>query len=341
VDDTDSYAGWLELVYDLRLVGALEGLERQGRDYRHCGKLGSGAFRILPAGARQQNRLSVLFIGPVEGHSGNYNNDRLRGILRLVYEAVAQAGLLMGGIVPAWCGVFYVQRIRPAELIMKNGKIKISTILLLVAALVAAAYFGRGWLLREMTIHQLLNENKQLKTAITNLTTEEQIGYAKVIKQETRDGKVWTTLRFVETARNDKLKKILEKDYTIEGDIVHFDALIVKFGDKMVMDGRERAMYLWRRVYGEDMAPQNGFSIENPGAEPARYADLLAQLPVKQRDLLWSNIWDLANDPEKLKQDGITAIYGNAVYTRLKEGLIYVFKITPTGQLYPEVIPDM
>ena len=58
-----------------------------------------------------------------------------------------------------------------------------------------------------MTIHQLLNENKQLKEAITNLTAEEQIGYAKVIKQETKDGKVWTTLRFVETARDDKLKK--------------------------------------------------------------------------------------------------------------------------------------
>ena len=224
---------------------------------------------------------------------------------------------------------------------MKNGKVKISTIVILAAVLVAAGYFGRGYLLREMTIHQLLNENKQLKSAITNLTAEEQIGYAKVISQETKEGSVVTKLRFVETARDDKLKKIVEKDYTIEGDIVHFDALIVKFGDKMVMDGKERAMFLWRRVYGEGMAPQNGFAIESPGAEPQRYADLLSRLPIKQKELFWSNIWDLANDPEKLKQDGITAIYGNAVYTRLKQGLIYVFKISPTGQLYPEIVPDM
>ena len=224
---------------------------------------------------------------------------------------------------------------------MKPAKIRITVLLLLVVVLVAAGYFGQGYLLREMTIHQLLNENKQLKEAITNLTTEEQIGYAKVIKQETKDGKLVTTLRFVETARSDKLKKILEKDYTIEGDIVHFDALIVKFDNKMVMDGKERAMYLWRRIYGETMAPQNGFAIESPGAEPARYTDLLARLPIKQRKMFWSNIWDLANDVEKLKQDGITAIYGNTVYSKLKEGLIYVFKISPTGQLYPEVVPDM
>jgi len=224
---------------------------------------------------------------------------------------------------------------------MKPAKVKISTIVILAIVLIPAYYFGKGFLNLTTTIHQLLTENKQLKEAITNLTAEEQIGYAKVIKQETKDSKVWTTLRFVETARDDKLKKIVEKDYTIEGDIVHFDALIVKFGDKMVMDGKERAMYLWRRVYGEGMAPQDGFPIETAGAEPARYEDLFGRLPIKQRELFWSNIWDLANDAEKLKEFGITAIYGNVVYARLKQGLIYVFKISPTGQLYPEVVPDM
>jgi len=224
---------------------------------------------------------------------------------------------------------------------MKSAKVKITILVVLAAGLIAAGYFGRGWLSRQITIQKLLSENKQLKQAITNLTDEEQIGYAKVIKQETKDGKVWTTLRFVETARDDKLKKILEKDYTIEGDIVHFDALIVKFSDKMVMDGKERAMYLWRRIYCESMAPQNGLPIESPGTEPQRYADLMSRLSVGQRDLFWTNIWDLANNLDKLKEYGITAIYGNVIYSQLKVGLIYVFKISPTGQVYREVVPDM
>ena len=224
---------------------------------------------------------------------------------------------------------------------MRTAKVKISTLVIIAVILVAAGFLVRDWFFNALTIQQLLSDNKQLKAAISNLTAEEQIGYAKVIKQETKDGKLWTTLRFVETARDDKLKKIVEKDYTIEGDIVHFDALIVKFDSKMVMDGRERALYLWRRVYGEKMAPQDGFPIENPGAEPARYADLLARLPIKQRELFWSGIWALANDLEKLQQYGITAVYGNVVYSQLKEGLIYVFKISPTGQLYPEIVPAM
>jgi cell division protein FtsB len=192
---------------------------------------------------------------------------------------------------------------------------------------VVLVYLGRGLYRGAITVHELLAENKNLKQAITNLTREEQIGYAKVTSQELQDGELFTTIKFVETARDDKLKKILEKEYTIGGDIIHFDALIVKFGDKMVMDGKTKALYLWRRIYGEKMTPGNGFAIEEPGAEPVRYSDMLQALPIKQRELFWSSIWELAND--------------NVVYSKLREGLIYVFKISPTGQLYPEVIPDM
>jgi hypothetical protein len=207
--------------------------------------------------------------------------------------------------------------------------------------LIVLAYLGRGFYYRAITVHELLTENKHLKQAITNLTHENQIGYAKVISQEPNDGKILTTLKFIETARDDKLKTVLEKEYTIEGDIVYFDALIVKFGDKMVMDGKTKALYLWRRVYSEKMAPEQGFAIDEPGAEPQRYGDLLKLLPMKQKRLFWSNIWDLANDPDKLKEHDIEAIYGNAVYSRLREGLIYVFKISPAGQVYPEVVPDI
>ncbi|UCD50396.1 MAG: hypothetical protein JSW27_23085 [Phycisphaerales bacterium] len=207
--------------------------------------------------------------------------------------------------------------------------------------LVAAAYFGRGFYQRAMTIHELLGENKELKQAISTLTTEDQIGYAKVISQRTEGDHLLTTLRFVETSRDDKTRKILQKEYTIEGDVIHFDALIVKFDDQMVMDGKARALYLWRRVYGEKMTPEQGFPIEEPGAEPKRYQDLLKVLPIKHQELFWSSIWDLANNPEQLGQHGIRAIYGNVIYSQLREGLIYVFKIGPTGHLYVEDVFDM
>jgi hypothetical protein len=63
------------------------------------------------------------------------------------------------------------------------------------------------------------------------------------------------------------------------------------------MDGKARALYIWRRVYGEKMAPEEGLPIETMGSEPKRYADLLKLLPADQRDLFWSHIWDLAMTP--------------------------------------------
>lgn len=220
-------------------------------------------------------------------------------------------------------------------------KLKVLPLIVIVAALVGVAYLGRTPYKVIATIHELLAENKELKQALTNLRREDQIGYAKVIAREMKDGELFTTIKFVETARNNKLNKILEKEYTIAGDIIHFDALIVKFGSKMVMDGRTRALYLWRRVYGEKMTPADGFAIEEPGTEPQRYKDLLETLPIEHRKMFWSEIWELANDTEKLAEYDIDAIYGNAVYWKLREGLIYVFKINSSGQVYPEIVPDI
>jgi hypothetical protein len=191
------------------------------------------------------------------------------------------------------------------------------------------------------TIEQLLQNNQQLKQAISNLKTETQIGYAKVLSQTDVNDVLCTKLLFVETEPNEPLKPILRKEFELQGDVVHFDALIVKFGQQLVMDGSERAIYLWRRIYGDTMRPQDGFSIEQEGVEPARYGRLCEALSLEDRQLFWESIWDLSNDPYRLEQMGIRAVYGNVVYQRLQPGLIYIFKISPTGTLFPEVIPDL
>jgi len=219
----------------------------------------------------------------------------------------------------------------------------IPKILLLILFGVALLLIAIGIYRAGSAIDKLLTENKKLKQALTNLTDTGKIGYAKVTSQTVdNEGKVLSTqLKFVETARDNELDKILEKTYTIDGDIVHFDALIVKFGDKVVMNGQKKSLYLWRRIYGENMAPGSGFPIEEPGKEPQRYSELLKQLSLRQREVFWENIWSLANDPQKLRKYDIEAIFGNVTYVKLKKGLLYIFRISSTGQVYPEVVPEL
>lgn len=215
---------------------------------------------------------------------------------------------------------------------------KIITTLLTLTVL---AFVGGTVFYGTKTVHDLLASNEKLKEAISTLTHEDQIGFAKVLKQETREGQLYTTIKFVETARGDMLTKVLEKEYEIEGDVIHFDALVVTFSDQAVMDGKARSLYLWRRVYGETMSPAEGYDIETPGTHPERYAGLLRDLKLPEQQLFWEAIWDLANNPEALRDHGIKAIYGNAVYKRLQPGLIYIFKIGTDGQVYPETVLDL
>jgi len=220
---------------------------------------------------------------------------------------------------------------------------------LIITLLVGAALWAASAKWQQDSIEELLSQNKKLKQAITNLTKEDQIGYAKVIRQEDKNGIPHTTFKFVETARDDKSKLLLEKTYTIKGDVIHFDALIVKFDNKMVLDGSNRSLYLWRRVYGEHRPPEEGFPIEKEGQEPERYQNFLGELSLMDKFLLkenpkekfWSSIWDLANDQKKLQQFGITAVYGDVKYLKMQPKFIYIFKITNTGSIFPEIVPEL
>jgi hypothetical protein len=210
------------------------------------------------------------------------------------------------------------------------------TLIVIAAGLVLYHNFATN-----KTIEELLTENTELKKAISNLEYEEQIGYAKVLSQFTQDGKLYTRLMFIETAPGDPTEHILRKEFVIEGDVIHFDAIIVKFSGQLVADGKERAMYMWRRVYGENTPPDQGLPIEQSGQPSPRYESISRKLSIEDRELFWSNIWNLSNDPKRLEKMGIEAIFGNVVYKRLKPGLIYVFKVGSTGNLYPETIPDL
>lgn len=207
------------------------------------------------------------------------------------------------------------------------------------AAILTFAIIGVSFYQSSSTIHSLLTENHELNKAIKNLTAEEQIGYA-TIQSQARDltGQLQSTVRFVQTAAGRPKEIVSEQLFTITGDVIHFDALIVKFNNQYVQDGKGRSLYLWRRIYGENNSPASGKLIELPGDAPERYHSISKSLRMKDSDIFWEAIWELANNPEQLSEYGITAVFGNAIYSRMQEGQITLFKISPTGQIYPEVL---
>lgn len=211
--------------------------------------------------------------------------------------------------------------------------------LIALVALMTAGIFGVSFYLSSSTIHDILTENHALNKAIRNLTEETQIGFATVLNQETDAlGQVSTTIKFVQTAAENPREIVDEQIFQIEGAVVHFDALVVKFSDESVRTGKEKALFLWRRIYGEHTPPEKGAAINQPGTAPERYHGITRTLKLRERSVFWDAIWALANDPHQLSAYGVTAVFGNAVYTRVEPGKVYLFKIGATGQIYPEVL---
>ncbi|HAQ57641.1 MAG TPA: hypothetical protein DEA16_05980 [Opitutae bacterium] len=221
----------------------------------------------------------------------------------------------------------------------KRSKGKWIGSLMVLAALVTASILGISFYHSTASIHKLLTENHQLNKAVRNLTQEEQIGYATLQSQSRNDlGELESVVRFVQTAADNPQTTVSEQLFVVRGDIIYFDALIVKFTNEYVKDGTERALYLWRRIYGETTTPANGDAIEIPGTAPERYYTITESLHLKNRDIFWEAIWELANDPTRLSDYGVQAVFGNAIYTRMQPGKVYIFKISASGQIYPDIV---
>ena len=133
------------------------------------------------------------------------------------------------------------------------------------------------------SIHELLDDNRELCKDIRNLTEQHRVGYVKVLEQRQVDGRLNTRLIFVITDPEDPTRQVLKKEYELEGDVVYSDALIVRFGKKLVMDGKEHALYLWRRVDGETMRPDQRF-------ESISTERLLNGTGLLRKDLIWGSM---------------------------------------------------
>lgn len=225
---------------------------------------------------------------------------------------------------------------------MISSKIwKIAIASLALGGIVVGGILSYAALFAGKTIHDLLGENSELREAISNLAQEDQVGYAKVVSQETIDGATRTRMLFVVTDREDPTARVIEREVDIDGDVVFFDALIVKFGGDIVMDGKEKSLLLWRRLYGENTPPSEGHPIEIEGSSSPRYTDLSSKLSLAEQEIFWTEIWNLADNPDRLSSLGVQALYGNAVYRRVRPGVIYVFHIEATGALYVEAVADL
>jgi hypothetical protein len=175
----------------------------------------------------------------------------------------------------------------------------------------------------------------QQRAAIGRLTKSRRVAQAVVTRRWTdKDGKTWSHVRFVEV--DEQGAEIARREADIEGEVVHFDALVLKFENEHVQQGdpvRGRSVLLFRRMYGEHLAPEKGIALDEAEEDGVPQAYRARDAVSDGERALWARFWELARNPEAARGEGVRVAQGEVAYTRLEEGMLYELTLDDAGGL--------
>lgn len=166
---------------------------------------------------------------------------------------------------------------------------------------------------------------QKLDTAMRLLKVNHRVAWLTVLEQDEDPDtqEVFTTGQFVEV--NEKGDMLGDPQvFRIKGDIVYIDNWVVKFDDKYIERAeidRSTSLVLFRRIFGESQAPNDGILLDSVGSRPKVYGagDRMSDFE-KQ---IWTEFWTIANDESMAQELGIRAAHGEAPSMKLQKGKSY------------------
>lgn len=191
----------------------------------------------------------------------------------------------------------------------------------------------------QQEITRLEDENNRLELANILLKKDHRLARISQIVSKTapESGQTQTSFAFCELDGLGQPQGV-PQTYTIQGDVVYIDTLLVKFEDSYVEQGDEfrgASLCLFRRLFGENQTPSDGFLIDSPIGTPRSYQldkPLTPEMIAFQQNI-WGSFWQLATNPELAKQKGVRAAQGSAPSQKLVPGLNYQLELRNTGEL--------
>ena len=230
-------------------------------------------------------------------------------MLRTLAVNLAKLTLLAGLVTGGTAGVYYYQR-----------------------------HQSTAWQIQklEQERDKLQTQKRQLQTVVERLSDEKRVAEILVRDQKKIDGKLITTLLFVEYAKDGSA--LPPKTFTIDGNTAHIDAMVIKFDRDFVAQNdplRGHSIALFHRLFGETQSPETGFPIDIPGKVPDIYrgnADTSAKLAAFESDL-WQNFWRLAEDKEYRTAKGIRVANGQGIWGPFSPDKLYTLVLDADGGL--------
>lgn len=211
--------------------------------------------------------------------------------------------------------------------------------ILALALLVTAGSIGYWAYDREFStaakVQELEQQKQTLQHIVQRLSGEKRIAEVLVTGQEMVDGQIKTTLLFVEELRGGPAPAPAPKSFTIDGKLVHLDAMVIKFDRDFV--GKEdplrgHSIALFTKFFGEKQEPEKGFTIDEPGQIPEIYRGADPKTSEFEQGL-WRDFWRLADDAAYRQEKGVRIANGQGLWWSLEKDRIYTISIESDGGL--------
>jgi len=208
---------------------------------------------------------------------------------------------------------------------MKTIRRFLTIVLILAAGIFAAKYFYERSVL-EKIIARLQADSRAAQVLVTSVVPD------------AASGRNLTTIKFVEydTAG----RPLPPKYFTFPGNVIQFQALVVRFDDKFVMAGdrlRGKSVYLFWKTFTLEGKNTTEWTINQVGDVPDGYRVVDAGGWAQER--FWRHFWTYALDREAAARAGIKNVQVEAPGTLFMPGYLYTIKIEHDGGLRIDTTP--
>lgn len=225
----------------------------------------------------------------------------------------------------------------------------------IIFALVCGAAFS---------LHRYMNRETALQMQVSELNGQvsELTGQVAKLKEENEKLALANRLLKVDTRRaridvisqteNEDLKKVETKftfqefepggkeigpakEFTVLGDTIYLDSLVIKFNDDFVETGDKRrghSLVTFQGIFGRYQTPHEAFPVDEKNTIPAAY-QAENGLETDAEKHLWSRFWEISNSPFLQESFGVRANHGEAPSQRLEPGKSYVVELRASGGL--------
>ncbi len=184
---------------------------------------------------------------------------------------------------------------------------------------------------QELDLKEATIENDKLKVSMDLLKIDRRVAQLTVNKKGVdENGQKFLEVTFSEVDKNGNVIGS-SREFTLLGDTFFVDCWVAQFEDQYVEQAdplRSASIFTFKRIYGDDMKPSEGFSLDDFSKPSGIYAQSEASEFAKQ---IWEDFGNVCNDLNRQSELGIRAAHGQANHLPPREGQTYEITIRSSG----------